>query len=73
MIVRWEYEITYRCAKTKGNPKGERKATGILEEIEDLQDIVERGPHFDTVKGIKIKRVGHITSRSLTVQQAARM
>ena len=41
-----------------------------LEEIEDLHDRIERGPHWDTVQLIEIRRVNHIFSEKLTIEQA---
>ena len=41
-----------------------------LEEIEDLHMVIERGPHWDTVELIEIRRVNHINSPTLTLSQA---
>lgn len=44
-----------------------------LEELGDLERIVEDGPHWDTVVEIKINRIGHLESPTLTVEQALKL
>lgn len=41
-----------------------------FEEIEDLHDLVERGPHFDTIEKIEIIRVNHLDGDDLTIEKA---
>ena len=58
---RWLAVIVYR------SNEGPSFASHDLDEIEDLHDIVERGPHWDTVERIEIVRAGAWT---LTLEQA---
>ena len=41
-----------------------------LEELEDLHMAIERGPHWDTVELIEIRRINHTDSPTLTLLQA---
>ena len=41
-----------------------------LEEIGDIHDHIERGPHWDTVEIVEIRRINHIESANLTLEQA---
>lgn len=64
---RWLAEITYRTEF------GPNTVTHDLEEIEELQSLVERGPHWDTIDLIQIFRVDHNTADDLTVEAAAKL
>lgn len=44
-----------------------------LSEIVDLDDCVERGPHWDTIEKIKIYRVNHCSGINLTVEAAEKL
>lgn len=44
-----------------------------MEEIGDLQERIERGPHWDTIANIVITRINHNTSTMLTVEQAEKL
>ena len=61
---RWLAEITYN---TDGGPT---IVPHDLEEISDLHDLIERGPHWDTIALIQIFRVDHCTAQDLTVERA---
>jgi hypothetical protein len=41
-----------------------------LEELEDLHDKIEFGPHWDTVTKIEVFRVNHCECPSLTIERA---
>lgn len=41
-----------------------------LEELEELHDCVEAGPHWDTIAKIEVKRVNHIEGHTLTIESA---
>ena len=62
---RWQAIIWYRTET------GLVDVTHDLEEIEDLHDLVEAGPHFDTIENVSIFRVGHLDGERLTVERAA--
>lgn len=47
--------------------------THDLEEIDDLHDLVERGPHFDTIEKIEIIRVNHLDGVNLTIEKASQL
>ena len=50
LMCRWSATVTYR---TEAGPN---KVTHDIEELDDLHELVERGPHFDTVERIVITR-----------------
>ena len=66
-MIRWQASVIYRT------DQGPVDVVRDIEEIEDLHDLVEAGPHFDTVQEIRIIRVGHLDGDSLTVEQAERL
>lgn len=63
-MIRWKATIVYRT------DTGPLSVDYDLSEIEELQDIVERGPHWDTVYNIKIERQD-LDVRPLTIEEAA--
>lgn len=62
--MRWMASISYRT------DHGTTTSFVDVEEIGDLQDIIEAGPHWDTVISISIVRINHCSSRTLTIEQA---
>jgi hypothetical protein len=64
---RWHATILYRT------DAGLNPVEHDLEELAELHDLVERGPHWDTIHKIVIQRVGHNTSEDLTVEGAAKL
>jgi hypothetical protein len=62
--ARWHAVVTYR---TGAEP---HVVEMPLEEIADLHERIELGPHWDTVELIEIRRVNHIDSPTLTLAQA---
>lgn len=44
-----------------------------IEEIGDLHEIVENGPHWDTVISIEITRINHNENPTLTIEAAAKL
>jgi hypothetical protein len=62
--TRWRAVVYYRA------DAGTVDVTHELEELTDLHDLVERGPHWDAVERIEIIRVNHISDENLTVEQA---
>lgn len=65
--TRWRAVIRYRTEA------GSVETVHHLSEIEDLHDIVEDGPHWDTVLKIEIFRINPIDSPLLTVEAAQRL
>jgi hypothetical protein len=65
--VRWHATATYR------SNEGHVVVPMMLEEVGDLHDWIEKGPHWDTIVKIEIHRVNHIDSPTLTVEQQAKM
>ena len=63
-IIRWKAIIYYR-SKT-GTVDVEHR----LEELSDLQELVELGPHWDTIAKIEVFRVNHTDAADLTVEDA---
>jgi hypothetical protein len=64
MLIRWQAVIYYRTAN------GTVDVTHDLSEIADLHDLVEHGPHWDTVVKIEVVRINHSDSETLTVEQS---
>lgn len=64
-LVRWIARVIYR---TEG---GLVDVQHDMEELEELQDLVERGPHWDAIEKIEIRRAipdGEL----ITVEEARR-
>ncbi len=61
--VRWTATVTYRT------DAGPLDVDHVLTELSDLHDLVERGPHWDTILGIAIQRTNPIEP-GVTVEQA---
>lgn len=66
MHKRWIATITYH---TENGPK---EVKHHIEEIEDLQDHVEIGPHWDSIIDIKIIRNPATLTEALTVEAYAK-
>lgn len=64
---RWKATVVYRSERDLVNVEF------FLRELEDLDDHIAPGPHWDTIHHITIKRVNHIESPTLTVEQAAKL
>lgn len=67
MKARWKATVFYRT---------ENGAVGVeheLEELADIHDRVEAGPHWDTIEKIEIVRINHCYAADLTVEAAAKM
>lgn len=65
-LIRWHATVTYRSVH---GPVG---VSWDLSELEDLQSLVERGPHWDTVERIVIERVPN-EKADMTVEEAERL
>jgi len=65
--MRWHAIVAYR------SDFGTVDVGHDLREIADIHQIIERGPHWDTIQKIEIFRVNHCTSDALTVEQAEKM
>jgi hypothetical protein len=62
--IRWHAVVHYRTEN--GAPEVEHD----LEELGELHDLIELGPHWDTIARIEILRVNHSTATELTIEQA---
>jgi hypothetical protein len=67
MTIRWRATVYYRTAH------GIVDVVHEVSEISDVHDLVERGPHWDTVAKIEIIRINHVTGANLTVEQAEKL
>lgn len=65
--ARWMAAITYR------HDDRHEDVVMYLEELCDLHEVVEAGPHWDTISGINIVRVNHTDSSLLTVEQSEKL
>jgi hypothetical protein len=61
---RWHATVYYR------RDYGTRKVEHDLVELSDLGTFVDRGPHWDTIKKIKVFRINHVTDPNLTVERS---
>lgn len=61
---RWRAVIHYR------SQHGTCDVEHQFEELCELHDLVERGPHWDCIERIEVFRINHTDSRLLTVEQA---
>lgn len=66
-MIRWKAEIIYR------HGFGPVDVAHDLEELGDIHDVVERGPHWDTIESITIKRVSIKGLEGLTVEEAGKL
>ena len=64
---RWRAVVTYLT----GREWTEVSVTHDIEELEELQDLIERGPDWNAIKDIVI--VLNRTTGRLTVEEAARL
>jgi hypothetical protein len=65
LLIRWTAYCTYRTAT------GPLQVTHDLPELADLHDLIERGPHWDTL--IEIKIVKHKPNQPLLTVEEARL
>ena len=63
---RWRSIVCYR------SDNGIIDLEYYLDELEDLHDIVELGPHWDTIVKIEIFRVFHVQDETMTIESATR-
>lgn len=66
-VIRWHVTILYR------HNDGLVDIEYDLAEIDQLNALIERGPHWDTIVEIKIVRVNHNESVTLTVEEAEQL
>lgn len=64
---RWHSVIVYRT------DTGTVDVEHFYEEIGDLHDLVEHGPHWDTIVSITTTRINHVDAADLTVELAAQL
>ena len=65
--IRWHAVAYYRYEK------GTVDIHHDLEELFELHDLIEHGPHWDTIEKIEIARVNHDTDEKLTVEQSMKL
>lgn len=65
--MRWQATVTYRT------DAGPVTVEHLVEELQDLQQLVEKGPHFDCVELIEVRVHRHATHPLLTVEQAEKL
>lgn len=66
--IRWEATVHYRQSLGRFID-----VTHDLEELSDLHNLIESGPHWDTIINISIDRVNHNESKTLTLEEAAEL
>lgn len=63
---RWRATITYR------SENGPIDVDHYIEEIDELHDIVERGPHWDTIREIRVVKAER-EYNPITLEQARKL
>jgi hypothetical protein len=63
--IRWHAVVHYRT------DDGTIDVEHDVEELGELHDLIERGPHWDTIERIEVLRVNPCAATDLTVEQAA--
>ncbi len=66
-MIRWKVKVIYRT------DDGPLDVDHDLEELSYLHDLVERGPHWDTIVRIEITRINHSEAVDLTVEGAKKL
>jgi hypothetical protein len=66
-LARWDVTVIYRT------DAGPLDVPMLLREIGDLHERIEKGPHWDTIEKIEIRRVNHTDSPTLTYEQEKEM
>jgi hypothetical protein len=66
-LIRWHAVVHYRTEN------GVLDDEHDLEQLGELHDLVELGPHWDTIERIEVLRVNQCTATDLTVEQAAEL
>ncbi len=66
-MIRWRATVYYR------SESGFVDVSHDLSEIADLHDLIERGPHWDTIEKVEISRINHNSSEKLTIEQAEKL
>lgn len=67
MRIRWQATVHYRT------DSGLVDVEHRMSELHEIHDLVERGPHWDTIEKIEILRINHNNSAALTIEQAGRL
>jgi hypothetical protein len=62
---RWRAGVFYRTGA------GPLDVEHLLEELHELHDLVEAGPHWDTIERIVLDRLNHCEAADQTVEKAA--
>jgi len=67
MQRRWHATATYR------SDAGPVDVQHDFDELSDLHDLIERGPHWDTIDQIVIRRGEFIDTPDLTIEEAEKL
>ena len=63
----WKATVTYRTQL------GPLEVEHDLDQLMDLDSLIERGPHFETIIEIKIVPARHFEKANLTVKEAEKL
>ena len=66
-LIRWRAVEHYRTET------GTVYAEHHLEELEELHDYIDLGPHWDTIEKIEVFRINHVSDEKLTVERALKL
>jgi hypothetical protein len=65
--ARWKATVLYRT------DAGPLDVEMLLDELCDLHDRIEQGPHWDTIASIVIERMNRHEKSDLTIEQAEKL
>ena len=65
--MRWHVTLIYRTEN------GPLDIEHHIDEVADVDDLIESGPHWDTLIECKIVRINHVHSETLTVEGAEQL
>jgi hypothetical protein len=66
-LARWKATVWYRTEA------GLLDVEMLLDELHDLHDRIEQGPHWDTIASIVVERMNHDERSDLTIEQAEKL
>lgn len=66
-MKRWIADIVYNTEN------GPLVVTHDVDEIDELQNVVERGPSFETIEHVIVRYARNIERDKLTVEEAAKL
>lgn len=66
-MKRWQATIKYR------SEAGSVEETHEVEELYEIHDIVEAGYHWDCLIDLRVERINHSVSQTITIEAAGQL